>query len=87
MPVSNAQKKAVNKYQKNHYDEIKLRVKKGERERIKKDIFELGYDSVSKFMVDATNEKIKREQDKRGITLVNDIKYQTEIAKSEMKGE
>lgn len=63
MPISKAQQKATSKYQKEHYEDIKIRVKKGERERLKKDIFELGYDSVSKFMVDATNEKIEREKE------------------------
>lgn len=35
MPASKAQQKAVSKYMKANYDEIKLRVPKGERDRIK----------------------------------------------------
>ena len=36
MPYSEAQKKAVKKYNKKSYDEIKLRVKKGNKEIIQK---------------------------------------------------
>lgn len=35
MPVSKAQQRAVSKYTKANYDEIKLRVPKGEKEHIK----------------------------------------------------
>lgn len=35
MPASKAQQKAVSKYMKANYDEIKIRVPKGEREKIK----------------------------------------------------
>ncbi|MCD8239663.1 MAG: hypothetical protein LUC92_10080, partial [Clostridiales bacterium] len=35
MPVSKAQQRATSKYVKGHYDEIKLRVKKGEKDLIK----------------------------------------------------
>lgn len=34
MSVSKAQQKAVAKYMKNNYDEIKIRVPKGDREKI-----------------------------------------------------
>ena len=33
--VSDAQKKATAKYEKNNYDDVRLRVKKGERELIR----------------------------------------------------
>ncbi|MGI5959028.1 MAG: Arc family DNA-binding protein [Massiliimalia sp.] len=35
MPASKAQQKAVAKYMKNNYDEIKIRIPKGEKEKIK----------------------------------------------------
>jgi predicted HicB family RNase H-like nuclease len=35
MPVSKSQQRAVTKYMKNNYDEIKIRVPKGNREKIK----------------------------------------------------
>ncbi len=35
MPASKAQQKAVAKYMKNNYDEIKIRIKKGDKERFK----------------------------------------------------
>ena len=35
MPVSKAQQRAVSKYMKDKYDEIKIRIPKGERVRIK----------------------------------------------------
>ena len=35
MPISKAQQKAVSKYMKEHYDEIKLRIEKGRKEEIK----------------------------------------------------
>lgn len=35
MPASKAQQKAVAKYMKNNYDEIKIRLPKGEKEKIK----------------------------------------------------
>ena len=34
MPVSNAQQKAVSKYMKENYDEIKIRIPKGKKEKI-----------------------------------------------------
>lgn len=57
-----SQMKATAKYVKNHYDDIKLRVAKGERERLKQEITLLGYDSLNRFIVDAIDEKIEREK-------------------------
>ena len=34
MPVSKAQQKAVSKYMKENYDEIKIRIPKGKKEKI-----------------------------------------------------
>lgn len=50
MPVSKAQQRAVSKYTKANYDEIKLRIPKGERERIKDFAAAQGYDSVNAFI-------------------------------------
>lgn len=60
--ISKAQQRAVGKYMKNNYDDIKVRVPKGERGKIKWDIFSLGYESVNQFIVDAIHEKIEREK-------------------------
>lgn len=62
MPVSEAQQKAVNKYLKNNFDDIKIRVPKGEREEYKKRVTLLGYESFNKFIIDAVNEKLGREE-------------------------
>lgn len=35
MPASKAQQKAVNKYMKENYDEFKIRVSKGKKDKIK----------------------------------------------------
>ena len=35
MPASKAQQKAVAKYMKNNYDEVKIRIKKGDKEYFK----------------------------------------------------
>ena len=50
MPVSKAQQRAVSKYTKANYDEIKLRIPKGERDRIKDFAAAQGYDSVNSFI-------------------------------------
>ena len=63
MPVSNAQKKATQKYNKNHYDSIHLRVLKGEKENIvahanKHD------GSLNKFLKRAVDETMERDNEK-----------------------
>lgn len=49
MPYSEAQKKAVKKYNEKSYDEIKLRVKKGNKEIIQK-YAELKNETVNKMI-------------------------------------
>lgn len=60
MPASKAQQKAVAKYMKENYDEIKVRVAKGQRERIKSHADASGQ-SVNGYIVEAVNEKIERD--------------------------
>ena len=60
MPASKAQQKAVAKYMAANYDDIKVRVAKGQRERIKAHADANGQ-SVNAFIVEAINEKIERD--------------------------
>lgn len=59
MPVSEAQQRAVNKYLKNNLDDIKIRVKKGEKEKLKT-IAEQQGQSLNAFILTAIDEKIDR---------------------------
>ena len=60
MPASKAQQKAVAKYMKENYDEIKVRVAKGQRERIKTHAEAQG-ESVNGFINRAIDETIERD--------------------------
>ena len=60
MPASKAQQRAVAKYMKNNYDEIKIRVAKGEKDKIKAHAEKQG-DSLNAFISKAINEKIERD--------------------------
>ena len=51
MPVSEAQQKAVNKYLRTTFDDIKTRVPKGKREEYKKAAAALGYESFNAFVI------------------------------------
>ena len=62
MPVSEAQQKAVNKYLKNNFDDIKTRVPKGKREDYKTRSRALGYESFNSFVIQAIEEKLGREE-------------------------
>ena len=60
MPVSKAQKKATQKYNKNHYDSIHLRVLKGEKENIV--AHAKAHDgTLNKFLNRAVSEAIERD--------------------------
>lgn len=63
MPVSKAQQKAVSKYMKENYDEIKVRVEKGKKDIIKAHAESRG-ESVNSFIGRAIEQTI--EQDKTG---------------------
>lgn len=62
MPVSKAQQKAVTKYMKENYDEIKVRVDKGRKAEIKAHAEAHGQ-SVNGFINEAIDEKMKRDKD------------------------
>lgn len=55
-----AQKRATEKYLREKTEEIKIRVKKGEREKIREKAKRNGYTSLSRFILDAI-EKFNQE--------------------------
>lgn len=61
MPISKAQQKAVSKYMKEHYDEIKLRIGKGRKEEIKTHAKVYG-ESVNSFIGRAIKETMERDR-------------------------
>ena len=61
MPVSKAQQRAVNKYMKENYDEIKVRVNEGQKEVIKAHADKHDDGSVNKFINRAIDEAIERD--------------------------
>ena len=63
MPVSKAQQRATNKYNKNHYDRIEMKVLKGEKENITEHAKE--YDgTLNKFLNRAVKETIERDKNR-----------------------
>lgn len=60
MAVSKAQQKAVAKYMKNNYDELKVRVPKGRKDIIKAHAEKNG-ESVNGFVNRAINETMQRD--------------------------
>ena len=62
MTATKAQQRAVNKYMKENYDEIKVRTEKGKKERIKTHAESRG-ESVNAFINRAIDETIERDQD------------------------
>lgn len=61
MPISKANQRAVAKYTKANYDEIKVRVSKGEREKIKAHAESNG-ESLNAFINRAITETIARDE-------------------------
>ena len=59
-PASKAQQKAVSKYMKENYDEIKVRVTKGKKEKIK-DHADTKGESVNAFMNRAVDETMQND--------------------------
>lgn len=57
MPVSEAQKRATAKFEKERYDKILTRFPKGTKEKITA----IWGESVNSFIIAAVNEKIERE--------------------------
>lgn len=60
MPASKAQQKAVAKYMKNNYDELKIRVSKGNKDIIKAHAAEQG-ESLNGFVNRAIDEAMQRD--------------------------
>lgn len=67
MPASKAQQRAVNKYMKENYDEIKVRVMKGQKEIIQAHAEAQG-ESVNGFIGRAISETIERDKAATGST-------------------
>ncbi len=65
MPASKAQQKAVAKYMKENYDEIKVRVKKGRKDEIKAHAEAMG-EKVNEFIGRAISETMERDNEKSG---------------------
>ena len=63
MPASKAQQKAVSKYMKANYDEIKFRVPKGQREIIQAHAASRG-ESTNAFIFRAIREQMERDEEK-----------------------
>ena len=61
MPASKAQQKAVNKYMKENYDEIKVRVEKGRKDKIKAHAEAQG-ESVNGFINRAIDHEMERDK-------------------------
>ena len=61
MPASKAQQRAVSKYMKENYDEIKVRVEKGHKDTIKAHA-EARSESVNGFINRAIDEAIERDE-------------------------
>lgn len=57
MSVTEAQKRATAKYERENYDKILTRFPKGTKEKI----LQTGAESVNGFIIKAVNEKIERE--------------------------
>lgn len=60
MTVSKAQMKATQKYIKNNYDRLELRIQKGERDLIKAHAEKMG-ESLNQFLVRAVKEAMQRD--------------------------
>lgn len=58
--VSKAQQRAVAKYMKNNYDEIKIRVEKGKREIIRKAAEQAG-ESVNSYIKKAIDDRMQQD--------------------------
>ena len=63
MAVSKAQQQAVSKYMKANYDEVKIRIPKGEKQTIAAHAQSRG-ESTNAFIYRAINETIERDKQK-----------------------
>ncbi len=64
MPVSKANQRAVAKYTKANYDDVKVRVPKGDREIIKAHAEKYDEGSVNSFIQRAIRETMERDNEK-----------------------
>ena len=64
MATTKAQQRAVNKYVKNNYDEVKFRVPKGQKTLIQQHTTQTG-ESVNAFLNRAVNETMERDRTKK----------------------
>lgn len=64
--ISKAQQKAVAKYTKNNYDEIKIRTEKGQKDKIKNHAESHG-ESMNQFIIRAINETMKSDIEKKNL--------------------
>ena len=62
MTATKAQQRAVNKYMKENYDEIKVRTEKGKKEIIRAHAESLG-ESVNGFINRAIDEQLQRDKE------------------------
>ena len=69
MPVSKAQQKAVSKYMKENYDEIKVRVDKGKKDTIKAHAEAQG-ESVNGFINRAIDNQMERDKEEPRLTSI-----------------
>lgn len=65
MAVTKAQQRAVSKYMKENYDEIKVRIAKGQKEVVKAHAAAHG-ESINGFIGRAIDETMKRDNDTGG---------------------
>jgi len=59
-PASKAQQRAVAKYMKNNYDEVKIRMPKGRKETIQEHAAAVGQ-SINAYVVQAVDERMERD--------------------------
>ena len=62
MPVTQAQQRAVGKYEKENYDKVLLRLPKGNREKIKAHAQQKGM-SLNAYIVDLIEKDMRTEED------------------------
>lgn len=63
MAISEARRKANEKYNAKAYDEIKVRVPKGDKDKIKAHAAKHDEGSVNKFINRAIDEQVKRDEE------------------------
>lgn len=62
--MGTAATKAKTKFEKENYDQVKFRVKKGVREEYREKAKLAGYEDFSKFIIEAIEEKIEKMSNK-----------------------